>query len=366
MTNLFTQQKINSGRQKDLDIAKGLAILLMVLVHVNEVYQSTDLEGGISNRIIEFLGSPPVAPIFMILLGLGIVYSRNNSSSNLFYRGISIFILGYALNFFRDFIPYSILAFTESDPSYTTEAYSSLLGIDILQFSGLAFLFFAFIKKFNIKTKHLPLFYIVFATINLLVKNFSTDNFLIDAVLGLIWGTNDYSWFPFLSWIGFVIAGYIFGEFLIKCTNTDYFYKQCLMYSTFTTIALWIYAYINKVSFGAFGELYQNTYYQHEMMGDIILLSTAIFWISCVHFITKFIPQNICNAFSRWSKNINLIYCIHWVLLGYSMLFLETESYTPLVIILISIVIFILSDIISSYYSKLKKKRKEKNQSKTL
>ena len=88
MTYLFSTEKINSGRQKELDFAKGLAIIFMIIVHVNEVYQNSNLEGGIYNRFIEFIGSPPAAPIFMFLLGVGIVYSKNISANILFNRGI--------------------------------------------------------------------------------------------------------------------------------------------------------------------------------------------------------------------------------------------------------------------------------------
>jgi len=62
----------------------------------------------------------------MLLLGVGLVYSRNNNSHALIKRGCIIFLSAYALNFIRDFIPYSILAFLQDDPSYKIEAWDSL------------------------------------------------------------------------------------------------------------------------------------------------------------------------------------------------------------------------------------------------
>ena len=101
MNSLFNNKKVNLGRQKELDIAKGLAILFMVIVHVNEVYQSADFEGGLYERIIEFIGSPPAAPIFMLLLGVGLVYSKNNNSKALIKRGLFLFVGAYILNFIK-------------------------------------------------------------------------------------------------------------------------------------------------------------------------------------------------------------------------------------------------------------------------
>lgn len=360
MFNLFSKEITNDKRQNELDFAKGLAIIFMVIVHVNEVYQSSSYEGGIYNRIIEFIGSPPAAPVFMFALGLGIIYSKKSTSKYLFKRGIFMIILGYTLNFVRDFIPYSLLAIRDSDPSNQTEAILSLFGIDILPFAGLTFLFFAFIKKFKIKTKNLPLFWLFFSILNLLLGENSTDIYPLDAFLGLFWGTTDYSWFPFLSWIFFPILGYMFGSLLIHCNDKKRLYKICITYSFTALIPLIIYAYINKVHFGAFGELYQETYYHHDIMGNIILGDFTIFWISLIYFVSSYIPQNIFSHFSRWSKNVNLIYCIHWIILGYSMLIFDEESYSPLPILTLSFIFFILSDFISSKISKLKSKKVSK------
>ena len=356
MTYLFSTEKINSGRQKELDFAKGLAIIFMIIVHVNEVYQNSNLEGGIYNRFIEFIGSPPAAPIFMFLLGVGIVYSKNNSANILFKRGIYLFSLGYILNFFRDFIPYMLLSIKYADPSYKVEAIDSLFGIDILPFAGLTFLFFALMKKLNLKDKFLPLIWCLLAATNILIRDISFHNDFANSILGLIWGTDDYSWFPFLSWIAYPILGYLFANLLIRCKNKKVFYKNCLVSSLALLIPLLIYAYINDVHFGAFGEMYQETYYHHDFMGNIILGTFSIFWISLLSFIVDYLPEYLNVVFIRFSKNSSKMYCIHWILLGYSMLFLNIESYGPIVILLISAIFTLLTDILCILITKHKTK----------
>lgn len=356
---LFSKEKVNLGRQTELDIAKGLAIIFMVIVHVNEVYQSEEFSGGLYERFIEFIGSPPAAPIFMLLLGVGLVYSKNSNAHSLIKRGMIIFISAYILNFVRDYIPYSILAFLEDDPSYKIEAWDSLWGIDILQFSGLSFIFFGLIKKFNIKDKFLMIIWAFLLTLNIFLRGTSTDSELLNSILGLLWGTTDYSWFPFLTWISFPITGYFFGKLLIRCNDKIVFYKNSFLISLTALVPFLAFAYINDIQFGAFGELYQETYYHHDIVGNIILISFAILWISIIFFLTKFIPNNIVKAFTKWSKNTNLIYYTHWIILGYSMLFLNIEEYGPVIILLLSIILFILSDMITTFISN-KKKRKNK------
>lgn len=358
MINALSDKPINNARQLELDLAKGLAILFMVWVHVNENYQSPSYEGGIYNRFIEFIGSPPAAPVFMFLLGAGIIYSKKSTPKYLLKRGIFMIILAYALNFFRDFIPYSLLAIKASDPSYNVDAVTNLFGIDILPFAGLSFIFFSIIRKFKIQVSKLPLIYLLLATLNLFLRDKSTGSYAADAFFGLFWGTNEFSWFPFLSWIFYPILGYIFAHILIHTKDKRALYKTCGIYSFIALIPLTIYAYINDVHFGAFGELYQETYYHHDIMGNIIMGTFTIFWLSLIFLISLHINEKVLAHFSRWSKNVNLIYCVHWIFLGYSMLIFELETLGPVQIFIFAVILFIISDFVSLKISEFRAKQK--------
>ena len=358
MNKLFTKERSNLGRQKELDLAKGLAIIFMILVHVNETYQSTTIAGGVHNRIIEFLGSPPAAPVFMMLLGVGIVYSKKSTAKVMLKRGISLIIIGYVLNLFREVIPYAILSKVNNDVSYMSDGWDLLWNSDILQFAGLVFIFFSFIKKFKIKNIAIFLIWCGFITLNILLRGKSFDNSVANGIFRLVWGTDGSSYFPFLAWITFPILGYFFGQLLVRCTNKTLFYKNLLIASGAFSIPLWIYSYVNNVSFGAFGELYQVEYYHHDIMGNIVLCTFVLFWISLCYFVGKYIPTMVHKAMARWSKNTNEMYCVHSVLIGFLMLLIEEESYMSLQILILAVFIFIFTDLICIYISNVKVKKR--------
>lgn len=358
MNKLFTKERSNLGRQKELDLAKGVAIIFMVLVHVNEWYQSPAIDGGVYTRVVEFLGSPPAAPVFMILLGIGIVYSRKSDAKTMMKRGIYLIILGYVLNLFREFIPYALVSKIDNDVSYLKEGWDLLWGSDILQFSGLAFIFFSFVKKFKIKNIGIFLIWCGFITLNILLRGHSFDNSIVNGVFRLIWGTDTFAFFPFLSWITFPILGYFFGQLLVRCTNKTLFYKNILIVSGSLSIPLWIYSYVNNVRFGAFGELYQTEYYHQDIMGNIVLCTFVLFWISLCYFVGKYIPAIVHKAMARWSKNINEMYFVHSVLIGWLILVLEESSYMPLQILMLTLFIFIVTDLICIYITNKKVKRR--------
>lgn len=334
-----------------MDIAKGLAVIFMVLVHVYEVY-GEDVKGTIFSEIIEFLGSPPAAPVFMFLLGAGLVYSKKSTAKVTFTRGCKLFVLAYALNFVRDFIPYMIIGKMDNDPASITEAWDSLFGIDILAFAALAFMFFAIVKKYKIKDNYLIILWAVFSSLGLLLSRLTVENEVFNSIFGLIWGTDDYSWFPFLNWIFYPIIGYIFANKLIRCTDKDKLYKELFIVTTPLSIALWLCTYIKRIDFGLF-DLFQTNYYHHDIIGNIIMGVFVLQWISCIYLITKNMSDGIYKCFARWSKNCNGIYCAHWVILGYSMLVLE-DAYGQVMLCIMALIIFILSDIISIFLDKKK------------
>lgn len=359
MSTILSKRECNVERQKEIDLAKGIAIIFMIWVHVNETYLLEAVSGGIYSRVVEFLGSPPAAPVFMFSLGIGIVYSRRSTTANLFERGINLFLLGYILNFIRDFLPYYILFKMNNDISYIRDGWELLWGIDILQFSGLVFIFFSLVKKFKLKNVTLYLILCGFVTLNILIKNIYFESAFLNRLMGLVWGTDEFSWFPFLTWIAFPILGYYFGQLLIRCNDKNKFYKKIFFISGSISIPLWIYSYINDVKFGAFGALYQTEYYHHDIVANIILSIFVLFWISICFFSCEYIPEKVYDNIKRWSGNITKMYCIHQIILGLLLFVLEENMYTPIFSCILSFIIFCVTDICCIFFNSIKDNRRK-------
>ena len=73
MSNLFSNEKVNVGRQAELDVAKALSIIFMVFLHAIMVVKGYNV--GLSPTydfvISNVLGRPYAAPIFMFCMGVG-------------------------------------------------------------------------------------------------------------------------------------------------------------------------------------------------------------------------------------------------------------------------------------------------------
>ena len=85
------------NRTHTADVLKGIAILLMIQVHVVELFAIHELAASSVGKVFMFLGGPPVAPLFMVLFGYFISVSHK-SRQQLIVRGLKIFALGMLLN----------------------------------------------------------------------------------------------------------------------------------------------------------------------------------------------------------------------------------------------------------------------------
>src|SRR3954453_3744408 len=92
-------------RVRAFDLARGLAIVFMIGVHVLWHWGAPDTWTSPIGQVISFLGGPTAAPVFMFLMGASLAFSSRSSFSSLAVRGLWLLWLGYLLNFLRGVIP---------------------------------------------------------------------------------------------------------------------------------------------------------------------------------------------------------------------------------------------------------------------
>lgn len=111
---------MNSKRQFEIDIAKGLAIVFMVLVHTTEYFYCG--KNPTFQAIAEFLGGPFAAPVFMFALGVGVNYTRDSSPKHFAKRGCHMLIMSYVYNLLVYAAPYILKYFQTGDSGYLDTA----------------------------------------------------------------------------------------------------------------------------------------------------------------------------------------------------------------------------------------------------
>lgn len=343
----FSPESINTGRQPELDMAKGFAILFMIWTHVFEEL-SPHSEGILVTLARNILGGPFAAPIFMICLGIGICYSRKTTPKDLLHRGFSLLGIGFLLNVVRYVLPDLIKYALTQNNTYLQDTII-FFSVDILQFAGLAFLFFALAKKLRLNNITLFLLSIAASLLGASLRSISTGNVVTDLIAGFFWGTYENAWFPFLNWIIFPIAGLILGSLIKHCKDKNRFYL-------FVSPACGVLMIVYLIFTLKYGMMFSSNG-SYFLLGPLdalffIILTLGLFGLN--YAILQVFSKCSFHLLIRMSKNVNNIYCIHWALIGIIGIFppfLQKSTALPFwLATLIAVLLVALSDRIAVLY----------------
>ena len=325
--NLFSHEQVNNDRQPAFDLCKTLCIILMILCHVFYVikYTTTPTLNAtyVAHNLVRLLG----AQFFMFSMGMGLAYSRNDTAKGCFKRGIILLITGYFLNFMREILPWIV---TGTYPMFahimTNDKFLMFLSCDILQFAGLAFLFFGIAKYY--KWSSLKIFVVtLFLTavgafcINEITIKLTPDNFYYYFVGLLIpiknFTLNDYVCFSFCNWIIYPVVGWLFGKAIKKCHDIDKFY----LYLFWISLPIFLLAW---AAFDAVGKniwlILMNPIVYHQqnpvilaVYMNIIAIAISLCHLLSLHF-TKF---KFWNVIRHFSSELPTLYIVSWIIIGW-------------------------------------------------
>lgn len=338
----FAGPKINSGRQTELDIARALAVVFMVFVHIQMYFSKEELVDSFLGMGVDFMGGVPAAPVFMFLMGVGFLYSRKTDYRLLIQRGVKVLAVGYLLNFLREALPELVDYCQEGDSVSLSGFIESFIDIDILQFAGLAMIFFGWVKCKKLSVKQIALLGIVFPLMNICLLPIQCENYCCQAFTGLFWGSSEYAEFPFLTWIFYPITGYLFANILIRCKDKFRFYKQLLINSgVLLILSLLVLIGVFDVKLGMNSEI---DYYHHTFIANIIYLLFCLFWISLLYLLFNRLPEAVMCLLRRWSSNVTEIYFVHWIIIGWLSWYFYEIRIAVIPYFLLCIFVFVVSD----------------------
>lgn len=355
---------VNSGRQFEVDCVKFFAIFYMVCIHVYEQYGSFDfyhrMPDSVFRNMMEFLGGPLAAPVFMFCMGIGMVYTRHRSDKDFIRRGWKLLLTGYCLNFFRQTLLQLIgmIIGVETD----LDIIGGLLNVDILQFAGMSFLTIGIMKKGKLSARTMCVIAVLMQAVGIWGTKLSIKSVAIQDIVGLILPTGKWVAFPLTLWMVYPVLGLYFGERLQ--TNMD---KKKMYHKLITAFGSLFVAYTvcliyNGYDIRSFYALNNDFYYHQIFLSTLWILPIIICMLGICYYLFKSIECTKFGSFIRYcSTNLNTIYIIQWLIIAYGVAFSillgidKTES--AFVIISGGIVVLMMAIGITVLYKKVRKKR---------
>lgn len=290
------------------DLLKGIAVLLMVQVHVMEQFASPAVIESWLGKISLFLGGPACAPVFLILMGYFISRSTWKPLS-LVKRGLLLFALGIVLNVTRS----ANLLIQIWQDNIFLNPFFFIFGVDILILAGLSCMVLPLVAL--VLKKNFTAYFLLALGLALLsgfVPDIFSENSSGKYIEAFFTGNASWSYFPFLPWFSYVLVGFAFNLLQnsnfklpeLKVANLLFVFLVCMVFVPFA----W------NVTTDLYGE---NGYYHHDIRFFLWTIPFMLLYLWFVKLVSdKYNDNYVFQKLVFIGKNVTLFYVIQWVIIG--------------------------------------------------
>ena len=307
----FAKEKVNRGRQPEMDWLKAFCIVCMIMLHIFE--DCTENASGLLNDTLEWICTFTGAATFMVCMGIGMRYSRNQDPKNYLLRGLELLTVSQFLNIMRGSLPNLIAYLIKGEQIFIA---NSLLVVqaDVLTFAGLAFLMMALLKLIKVPDIGILILGVVLniAAIPLSTPPVDTSNYLLNQFIGFFVVTEAESYFTFFAYFVFVAFGYFIGGLYPRISNKDGLSTLVLL--TVTPVCVIYYVIRFTVGIPFLPEMGSNLQYLLVPGSDswAVCLSSLVF-LALFHKISKLMGGKAPYLVNHISANINSYYCVSYI-----------------------------------------------------
>ena len=226
---IFAKEIINAGHQPEFDYLKTLGVFLITIGHIYLEYSH-----GILFTIVYYFVTVLTAGALMILMGIGMRYSRHHEPKHYFARAFVLLTMGQYLNIIRDSLPNLIAWWYTGKPKFISRALL-VWQTDILTFAGFSFCLLALFKIMKLSDGCIFIIGIImnFASYPLFLIMKQPDNYIISQLMGYFVLTKSEAYFPLIGYFVFVAFGYWIAGYYQRMSNKDKFYNRILIYQYF-------------------------------------------------------------------------------------------------------------------------------------
>jgi uncharacterized membrane protein len=302
-------------RVRAFDLARGLAIVFMIGVHVLWHWGAPDTWTSPVGQAISFLGGPTAAPVFMFLMGASLAFSSRTSFGSLVVRGLWLLWLGYLLNVLRGVLP-AYLGLTAGVISQEQIAPFTLpwllTTVDVHHMAGLSLIAFAGLARaarpgwtwLGIAAV------VVLAGPFLRGLDFGTP--LLDAPLTPILGGAPNVYYAVVPWIAFPLVGAAFGAVVARAPDRARMFRWAALLGLGLCAAGVALFAVTPPTFDV------ETYWRMPPSFFVAILGLVLVWLWVCDLIVRHVRANRLFTFLYgWSANVIAIYFTHWLVVGW-------------------------------------------------
>ena len=249
----------------------------------------------------------------MLLMGIGMKYSRHHEPKNYITRGISLITYGLFVGLVRNALPNVIAWWATGNQKFISRALLIIAG-DIFAFSGIAFFLLALMKKMKLSDSCILLIGFIMNNASLFIFKVMKPpkNYLLSQFLGYFVLTDAESYFPLFSYFFFVAFGYWLGGIYQRILNKDKFFNLILIICLPSSI---IYHYLRSHYEFPFLPQYITIEQYILITGPdaIVSIMTNLTTVAILHKINMLFKGKTPEFITHASSNLNQYYTLGYI-----------------------------------------------------
>jgi uncharacterized membrane protein len=302
-------------RVRAFDLARGLAVAFMVLVHVLWHWGRPDTVATPLGTAISFLGGPPAAPVFMTLMGASLAFSSRAEPRPLVIRGLVLIAGGYLLNLARGALPATLGLATGVVTAEEIAPFTPLrllTSVDILQLAGCSLMAIAALR---VAGRPAPAWLVVGLGLVMAapaVHGWRIEVPLIDAVLTPIWGDAPNVFYAVFPWAMYPIVGAVTGEALARSEDRAATMRSIGLAGAALCGGGIVAILVTRPDFDV------ATYWRHPPAYAAAILGFVLAWTwACAMVVGRLPNLGVLRFLERAGRRVTVLYVVHWLIVGW-------------------------------------------------
>jgi uncharacterized membrane protein len=302
-------------RVRAFDLAAGLAVFFMILVHVLWHWGTPDTWTTPIGQAISYAAGPTATPVFMFLIGASLGAARRPSAGTLAARGMWLFALGYLLNLLRGVIPFTLGTATGVITEAQVAPYTPWwLGttVDLHHVVGLSLIVVALLR-----TRAQPgWLWLGLAGVLVLVapwlRTVTFGTAVLDAALTPFLGSAPNVYYAVVPWLAYPLAGAVFGSMMARSSDRKALFRRAAAVGAVLLAIGGALIAVQRPTFDVY------TYWRQPASFAVAIMGIILVWLALCDLVTRhrWIDRWI-GFFYRWSDRVIAIYFTHWIIVGW-------------------------------------------------
>ena len=302
-------------RVRAFDLAAGLAVLFMILVHILWHWGVPGTWTTPIGEAISYAAGPTAAPVFVFLMGASLGAAARAPVGPLVARGLWLVFLGYVLNFLRGVIPATLGEATGVITADQVAPYTQwwlATTVDLHHVVGLSLVVIALLR---VRSQPGWTWLAVAGGLVLvapLVKGITFGTPILDGPLTPFIGGAPNVYYAVVPWLAYALGGAVFGDVIARSRDRTGVFRRGAGIGLVLLVIGGVLLLIQRPGFDVY------TYWRQPLSFAVPIFGVILVWLALCDWVTRHqrVDRHLGIVYG-WSHRVIAMYFTHWVIVGW-------------------------------------------------